>query len=137
MYGLPPHFVEPGLTIGELLAVRKDNGTFAGEPEAYVAKLMSEIAQGETVNQLVELPDGRTISVSNHPMPEGGWVSTHEDITERRRGAIKIAHMARPDALTDLPNRVLVRGRFAEALAGVPRGDQLAALYLDLHNCKQ
>ena len=32
-----------------------------------------------------ELADGRIISIENHPMEDGGWVSTHEDITEQRR----------------------------------------------------
>ena len=52
-------------------------------------------------------------------MTDGGWVATHDDITERQRAEQQIAHMARHDALTDLPNRVLFRERLAEALAGV------------------
>jgi diguanylate cyclase (GGDEF)-like protein len=67
-------------------------------------------------------------------MPGGGWVSTHEDITERRQAEIQIAHMARHDALTNLPNRLLLRERLAQALADVPRGEQLAVLYLGLDN---
>ena len=63
-------------------------------------------------------------------------MATHEDITERRRAEQQIAHMARHDALTDLPNRVLFRERLAEALAGVQRGERLAVLYLDLDHFK-
>ena len=59
-------------------------------------------------------------------MADGGWVSTHEDITERRRAEIKIAHMARHDIRTDLPNRVLFHERLSQALAGIHRGEQLA-----------
>ena len=63
----------------------------------------------------------------------GGWVSTHEDITERRQAEMKIAHMARHDPLTDLPNRLLLRERLDEALGRVDeRGERLAVLYLDL-----
>ena len=50
-----------------------------------------------------------TFAVSHQPMPDGGWVATYEDITERRRAEAQIAHMAHHDALTDLPNRVLFR----------------------------
>ena len=49
-------------------------------------------------------------------MPDGGWVATHEDITEQRHIEARIAHMAHHDALTDLPNRVLLRERLEEAL---------------------
>ena len=66
------------------------------------------------------------------PMPGGGWVATHEDITERRQAEMKIAHMARHDALTDLPNRVLLRERLERGAGQVERGQQLAVLYLDL-----
>jgi diguanylate cyclase (GGDEF)-like protein len=97
---------------------------------------MAVIAEGKTWSQLIELPDGRTISVLNHPMAGGGWVATHEDITERRRAEKQIAHMARHDALTDLPNRVLLQDRLAQALAELPRDKRLAVLYLDLDNFK-
>ncbi len=30
----------------------------------------------------IELKDGRTIHIFHQPMPDGGWVATHEDITE-------------------------------------------------------
>ncbi len=52
----------------------------------------------------------------------GGWVATHEDVTEQRRSEAKIIHMAHHDALTDLPNRVLLRERLEQALAGTRRG---------------
>jgi diguanylate cyclase (GGDEF)-like protein len=136
MYGLPAQFVQPGKTIRELLNRRKQNGTYPGDPGDYIEKLTRDIAQGQSVSQLVELPDGRTISVLNHPMPGGGWVSTHEDITERRRAEMQIAHMARHDALTNLPNRVMLRERLAQALTDVQRGEQLAVLYLGLDNFK-
>jgi diguanylate cyclase (GGDEF)-like protein len=82
------------------------------------------------------LPDSRIIAVLNHPMSDGGWVATHDDITDRQRAEQRIAHMARHDALTDLPNRVLFRERLAEALSGVSRGSKLAVLFLDLDRFK-
>jgi diguanylate cyclase (GGDEF)-like protein len=136
MYGLSPEAVKPGCPLRELLEHRKQNGSFADDPDIYVGNLMSAIVQGKTWSQLVELPDGRTISVLNHPMAGGGWVATHEDITERRRAEKQIAHMARHDALTDLPNRVLLRDRLAQALSDLPRDKQLAVLYLDLDHFK-
>ena len=52
-------------------------------------------------------------------MADGGIVTTHQDITEQRRSEAKIVHMALHDALTDLPNRVLLNERLEHALARV------------------
>ena len=41
--------------------------------------------QGKATNNLVNSGNGRMISVINQPMPGGGWVGTHEDVTEQRR----------------------------------------------------
>ncbi len=136
MYGLSAKVVEPGCHLRELLEHRRNAGTFSDDPDRYIENLMAVIAQGKTWSQLTELPDGRTVSVLNHPMAGGGWVATHEDITERRRAEKQIAHMARHDALTDLPNRLLLRDRLAHAVAELPRDRRLAVLYLDLDHFK-
>jgi diguanylate cyclase (GGDEF)-like protein len=136
MYGLSEDIARPGVSLQELLAQRRRTGTFSEDTGEYVDHLRSSIAQGKTWSQLTELPDGRTIVVVNHPMADGGWVATHEDITERRQAEKKIAHMARHDALTDLPNRVLLRDRLAQALDELPEGERLAVLYLDLDHFK-
>lgn len=135
MYGLSPQIVKPGCTVRGLLEHRVETGTFSGNIDEYIAELLHTIAQGKTATKLVELSDGRTIAVLNHPMAGGGWVATHEDITERRRAERQIAHMARHDALTDLPNRVLLSERLNEALSG-QRNQMLAVLYLDLDHFK-
>ena len=49
----------------------------------------------------------------------------------------RIAHMARHDALTDLPNRVLLRERLVHELKRVNRGELLAVLCLDLDRFKE
>ncbi len=136
MYGLSPEIVKPGCLLRDLLEHRRSNGTFADDPDSYIENVMSVIAEGKTWGQLAELPDGRTISVVNHPMTGGGWVATHEDITERRRAEKQIAHMARHDALTDLPNRLLLRDHLAHALAELRDDERLAVLYLDLDHFK-
>ncbi|RXF75178.1 putative bifunctional diguanylate cyclase/phosphodiesterase [Hansschlegelia zhihuaiae] len=81
-----------------------------------------------------ELADGRVIAVSHRPMEGGGWVATFEDVTERRRNEARIAHMARHDALTDLPNRVALREAGGEAQPG--SAGRLAVLCLDLDRFK-
>ena len=63
-------------------------------------------------------------------------VGVIEDVTERKHVEQRIAHMAHHDALTDLPNRVLLRERLEQELTYVQRGGQLAVLYLDFDNFK-
>jgi diguanylate cyclase (GGDEF)-like protein len=136
MYRLRPDDIRPGLALRALLERRAAAGTFSGDIDQYLDSLSAAIKAGTTASQFVELDDGRTIAVVNVPMAGGGWVATHEDITERRRSEMQIVHMARHDALTDLPNRVLLRERLSEALIHVERGQRLAVLCLDLDHFK-
>jgi diguanylate cyclase (GGDEF)-like protein len=136
MYRLEAENIKPGCTLQHILERRSANGTFSGNPKHYMHDLCAKVGAGLASAQFVELDDGRTISIMREPMPGGGWVATHEDVTERRRAEIKIAHIARHDALTELPNRVLLRERLAEGLAHVERGQRLAVLCLDLDQFK-
>ena len=85
MYALSADVVGPGCTIRELLGYRKENGSFTGDVEEYCANLEARLAEGKTTSQILETTHGRAVHVVNQPMPGGGWVVTHEDITERRR----------------------------------------------------
>jgi diguanylate cyclase (GGDEF)-like protein len=136
MYGLSPDDVRPGCTILDLLKSRQRNGTFAADAEAYVDNLMSLVAQGKTLERIAELPDGRMIAVVHRPMPGGGWVATHEDITARVRAEAKMSHMALHDALTNLPNRLYFREEMENRLTHLARNQKFAVLCLDLDNFK-
>ena len=81
--------------------------------------------------------NGRSIRVVDQPMKGGGWVATFEDITEWQQAQEQISHMARHDALTNLPNRTLFREQLEKALRLVKRSDQLAVLCLDLDHFKE
>src|ERR1700674_2220664 len=84
LYGLPDHIVKPGSTLAGLLDFRIRHGSFSRDPNEYRQGLVAAMAEGETTHAEVKSADGRMISVINRPMAEGGWVATHEDITERR-----------------------------------------------------
>jgi diguanylate cyclase (GGDEF)-like protein/PAS domain S-box-containing protein len=88
MYGLSPEQAKPGCTLRDLLQQRKAVGTFNGDPDKYIAKLVDG---GKVETNAMELPDGRIVSVSNAPVVGGGWVSTHDDISEQTRAAKELA----------------------------------------------
>ena len=136
LYALSSEIVRPGCSLRDLLRHRIERGSFSGDPDEYTARLAEGIAEGKTFNNIVNLPDGRAVSVVNKPVAGGGWLATHEDVTERQRSEERIAHMARHDALTDLPNRVLLRERLEQELKRVKRGECLAMLCLDLDHFK-
>lgn len=136
MYRLADGDLQPGMTLQELLTLKGRRRTFAGNAEVYASEIRTLIDHQQKASHLIELEDGRSISLAIEPMANGGWVATHEDITERINAESKIAHMARHDALTDLPNRMLLGERLADALAHVGRGQRLAVLCLDLDQFK-
>ncbi len=136
MYGLSQEIARPGRYLRDLLLQRIQSGTFTDDPDEYIVRLQEGIAAQASFDHTVHLPDGRAFSVTSKPIAGGGWLATHEDITERQRSEGRIAHMARHDALTDLPNRVLLRERLEHELKRVKRGECLAVLCLDLDQFK-
>ena len=136
MYELPPEMTRRGTTLEAQFDYRVANGTMPpGESaDAYVPS--AQIARGETprLERFVERCRGRVISVINRPMADGGWLSTHQDITEEQHREELIRHLARHDALTDLPNRVFFKeemARLAERLEGGEAGVALLCIDLD------
>src|SRR5712691_2080958 len=83
-----------------------------------------------------------TISVSGRPIfdEEGrftGYRGTGKDITEQKKVEDQIRHMAHHDALTGLPNRVLLHDRIGQANAQARRDGRVAAiLVIDLDRFK-
>ena len=126
----------PGATLLECLQARATAGTLGGEPEETAETVLAGVARGKPFAWLSELPDGRTISIRIHPIADGGWVATNEDVTDRRQAERRIAHMARHDALTDLPNRAYLREFLDDALTRVRPGERLAVLYVDVDEFK-
>ena len=85
IYGLTPEDVKPGSTLSEVLARRVATGTFALDPHKYREDFLRAYEAGRTTITEVDTGDGRIVLVTNHPIKGGGWITTHEDITERRR----------------------------------------------------
>ena len=84
MYKVSGDVVKPGISLKNLLEYRIRNGSFAHDPVEYRRDLVGAMSAGKTTSTEVKSADGRSITVINRPMADGGWVATHEDITERR-----------------------------------------------------
>jgi diguanylate cyclase (GGDEF)-like protein len=134
MYGLSAEIVKPGCTFREVIAHRKATGSFVGDLDAYCSLILRDIGLRQVMT--IETPDGRSIQIANEPLADGGWVATHEDITERRRAEQRIRHLAHYDALTDLPNRALFHERLKRELSSIAPARQLAVLYIDIDEFK-
>ena len=97
---------------GEIWSRRKDGAAFAG---------LLTVSAARGVEGLVQ-----------------SYVAQFADITELRIQQEQLEHVAHFDALTDLPNRLLLADRLQQAMAVAQRQQQtLAVLYLDLDGFKQ
>jgi diguanylate cyclase (GGDEF)-like protein len=140
MYRLPPELLEVGTPHRAIIAHRVSHGIMKGNTGgSAVAQKISALDQlpADAISTRTdELADGRLICVTRQPLAGGGWVATHNDVTEQRRSEAKIAHMALHDTLTGLPNRALLNERLEHALTRTKRGDIVAAHILDLDHFK-
>jgi diguanylate cyclase (GGDEF)-like protein len=137
MYGLSREMVKPGRSFLEILRYRANVGDFLRrEPEDYRAGHLAAMAQGTVTTLILQGLEGREVLVTTSPMASGGWVATHEDITERRRAEAKIAYMAQHDALTELPNRLRLYEQLGQTLLRSKRGEHVAVFCLDLDRFK-
>lgn len=134
LYGLSPDIVKPGCSLREVLLHRRERGSLIGDVDAYCERVERELTEGGKPF-ILSLADGRSIQIIDRPMASGGWVSTHEDITARRRVDKQIEDMAHRDSLTGLPNR----GFFLKHLNAefeVRSGAQFALLFIDVDDFK-
>ncbi|MBR0906043.1 EAL domain-containing protein [Bradyrhizobium liaoningense] len=142
LYQLPPELLRTGTSHADVIRHRITTGILKGDSsESAAARFSSKLAAlpfDAVSSRIDEFADGRLICVTRQPMAGGGWVATHLDVTEQRRSEAKIVHMAQHDALTDLPNRVLLRERMEHAIAVTRNGGvDLAVLMLDLDRFKE
>ncbi len=134
MYGLPPERVRPGTPLSDIVDMRFEAGSVpAMTRDEYMKWRTGVVGSAEPIDSIIEMRNGRTFKVRHRPMPDLGWVATHEDITEQRQAELRIAHMAHHDALTDLGNRALLNQRLAQAFASEQK---FAVHHIDLDKFK-
>lgn len=143
MYGLPPELTRPGMPLADLMCYEINGKTAASSPEMLkeqhkrIAEYLARMSSGQPFTYKHFLGDGRCIRVSAGPMPDGGWVDAHEDITHQLSLETRIAHLALHDGLTGLANRTHLDERFEQALESTDAGQSIAVLCLDLDHFKE
>lgn len=134
LYNLPRERIVEGISLREVLELRVANGVYAGDdPAAYIEERMHCVEDGQYKRVIHQLVDGRVLAVTHKPLPDGGWLTTHDDITELQRIEERIAYLAHHDSVTGLPNRISLRNRI---LANCTRGQDFVVLCLDLDHFK-
>ena len=83
MYGLRPEQVKRYTPLRQLLLDRTAAGTFTGDADAYVAECLKQAAEGRTETKTAAIRDGRIVALVSGPMPDGGWLATHTDVTDQ------------------------------------------------------
>ena len=83
MYGMSPEVVKPGATLRDVILHRKAVGQFTGDPEKYLADIAARVTKPEGKTFILQLADGRRISLAERALPDGSWVATHDDVTEQ------------------------------------------------------
>ncbi|MCK7613418.1 PAS-domain containing protein [Roseibium sediminicola] len=116
IFGKPDGDVREGVTLIELIEAEKARGEFDGDVQQHVMDLMIRLSSGEVVRSKFRHPNGKIISAVHAPMPDGGWIGTHEDVTQRELAAEKIEYAAHHDTLTGLGNRTLFNAKLEETL---------------------
>jgi diguanylate cyclase (GGDEF)-like protein/PAS domain S-box-containing protein len=90
IYKLSPQVVKPGCTFRELLRHRKDVGLLEADPDEFYRVVLASIAQNKSEYWSSKTTEGQLIRAFTQPLPGGGWVTTHEDVTEQRHAEEQI-----------------------------------------------
>ena len=148
MYHLRPEQTEPGATLQSILEARIAAGMTPQGADQYLHARLEEVAKGNPYYVENELSNGRVYAVSHQPMPDGGWVATHVDITEQRRADQELHETKQflDSIIENIPVAVVVKdaktrnyllvNRGFETMLGLPRGEMLGHTVFDLHRAK-
>jgi diguanylate cyclase (GGDEF)-like protein len=137
IYNLPQEATSVGRSLEEIVTARYAAGSMPDtSPSDFLLSRVQVVAANQPARTVTALRNGRFIAINHQPMPNGGWVATHDDITEQKQAEASILFMARHDALTKLPNRALFHERMEQAIAMAGRGSPFAVLCLDLDKFK-
>jgi diguanylate cyclase (GGDEF)-like protein/PAS domain S-box-containing protein len=146
IYGLSEDATLPGTSFSEIVLrhavtekiARREDPEDLDHVRHWITEYSATLASGSQFTDVQHLSDGRTIFVRIVPIVGGGWIDINEDITERHRHEAEIAHMARHDALTGLPNRLQLLEKLERVLNSKHKTEgSIVIQFLDLDRFKE
>lgn len=105
MYGLSTDLLKPGVDFRKILDQRIKNNAIAGnDPERYIEERIASVRESTRSRKIQHMSDGRVLAISHAPLPGGGWVATHEDISELAKAQSMNQRLARifEDAINEI-----------------------------------
>ena len=81
MYKLTPEQTKPGVTLQSILEARIASGVSPKDTVDYVQTRLRQVEGGNAFSLEIELTNDRVVAVNHQPMPNGGWVTIHNDIS--------------------------------------------------------
>ncbi len=136
-------FDAAGHNVDEVVSLRSpDNDDLLASPlraaieQAAVVDVVRGVVVHRRSGQRFQVEETASPITDRHGTVTGA-VAVLRDVTEAAAMAERMAHLAQYDALTDLPNRVLLQDRAQLAISQARRdGKSLAVMYLDLDGFK-
>jgi len=145
MYGVPPELARLGTPIEKLVGHRLVLEGSSDEPAERARVLLARLRDGKPVVTVAKLLDGRTISITNFPVPDGGFVATHEDITARQQAERELASTKNflDTIIENVPMPLVVKdpqtqqftfvNQAYEEFIGRPRGELIGRTVYDIY----
>lgn len=143
IYGFPEGSIQPGMTLREIVdagvaAIYADPGVWQSKARDVYARRRAAIQADDGGATVEKLPNGVSVQLRYRTLPDGAWVATYEDVSERLRSEEQISFLARHDSLTGLPNRASFNDRLDGELVSARRsGGKVAAIGIDLDKFKE
>jgi diguanylate cyclase (GGDEF)-like protein/PAS domain S-box-containing protein len=152
MYNIPAELCAPGTPFDVIIDYRYKHGLLKGGKVAAALErqlnVLSALPREQKTTRIDEHQSGRLVRVTRQPLPTGGWVATHDDITEQYRAEreLKETKQFLDSIIDNIPVAVVVKdattrkfvlvNRAFEAMRGMPRGALVGSTVFDFYSEK-
>lgn len=128
-----------GANFRSLLKTLEERDELPWPEEEFLDKILNAFQKGQDIRVTFNMKSGRIISSLYTGLPDGGWISTIEDITEQELVNKQITYAAYHDTMTGLLNRTRFNQLLTAALQQTQQDheQQHILLLIDLDHFKE